>query len=91
MSNSPRWALIATPTAIYNEQWMEIYVPDVNKFIKERGGDVARTMCIDAEGDETNYEAYKGRAHKLFHEFRNAVRLGNGERIGTDKATEVKP
>ena len=53
--------------------------------------DLARAMCVDAEGDEANYEAYKGRAHKLFHEFRNAVRLGNGERIGTDKATEVKP
>ena len=52
MSNSPRWALIATPTAIYNEQWMEIYVPDVNKFIKERGGDVARYVVETSHGTQ---------------------------------------
>lgn len=46
--------------------------------------DLARAMCRDAEGDIANYEAYKGRAHKLFHEFRNAVRLPDGGRIGTD-------
>lgn len=52
--------------------------------------DLARTMCIDNEGAPDNYEAYKGRAHKLFHEFRNAVRLPGGERIGTDTSTEVR-
>ena len=46
--------------------------------------DLARAMCADAEGTATNYEAYKGRAHKLFHEFRNALRLPGGERLGTD-------
>jgi hypothetical protein len=52
--------------------------------------DLARAMCRDAEGDTANYEAYKGRAHKLFHEFRNAVRLPDGGRLGTDISyTEV--
>jgi len=32
---------------------------------------LARVMCQDNEGNDGNYEAYKGRAHKLFHEFRN--------------------
>ena len=31
---------------------------------------LARAMCSDNEGTDANYEAYKGRAHKLFHEFR---------------------
>lgn len=48
--------------------------------------DLARAMCADAEGADANYAAYKGRAHKLFHEFRNAVRLPGGERLGTDTA-----
>lgn len=52
--------------------------------------DLARAMCQNNEGSTANYEAYKGRAHKLFHEFRNAVRLPGGERIGTDTSyTEV--
>ena len=47
--------------------------------------DLARAMCRDNEGgNDANYEAYKGRAHKLFHEFRAAVRLPGGERLGTD-------
>lgn len=50
--------------------------------------DLARAMCVDAEGTPANYEAYKGRAHKLFHEFRNAVRLPGGERLGTDVSWE---
>jgi len=50
--------------------------------------DLARAMCADAEGSIDNYEAYKGRAHKLFHEFRNAVRLPGGERIGVDVSNQ---
>jgi hypothetical protein len=46
--------------------------------------DLARTMCRDNEGNDANYEAYKGRAHKLFHEFRNNVRLPGGDKLGTD-------
>jgi hypothetical protein len=47
--------------------------------------DLARSMCRDNEGgSEVNYEAYKGRAHKLFHEFRTSVRLPSGDRLGTD-------
>jgi hypothetical protein len=46
--------------------------------------DLARAMCRDAEGNDANYANYKGRAHKLFHEFRAAVRLPNGDKIGTD-------
>ena len=46
--------------------------------------DLARAMCRDNEGNEGNYNAYKGRAHPLFHEFRKAVHLPNGERLGTD-------
>ena len=46
--------------------------------------DLARAMCRDNEGNEGNYNAYKGRAHPLFHEFRKAVRLPNGDRLGTD-------
>lgn len=34
---------------------------------------LARAMCADNEGNDANYEAYKGRAHKLFHEFRNTT------------------
>jgi hypothetical protein len=49
--------------------------------------DLARAMCRDNEGSEVNYEAYKGRAHKLFHEFRAAVRLPGGDRFGTDIST----
>jgi len=49
--------------------------------------DLARAMCRDNEGgSEANYEAYKGRAHKLFHEFRASVRLPGGARLGTDIA-----
>lgn len=52
--------------------------------------DLARAMCQNNEGSTANYEAYKGRAHKLFHEFRSAVRLPGGDRIGTDIShTEV--
>ena len=47
--------------------------------------DLARAMCRDNEGgNDANYEAYKGRAHKLFHEFRASVRLPGGEKLGTD-------
>ena len=47
--------------------------------------DLARAMCRDNEGgSDANYEAYKGRAHKLFHEFRAAVHLPNGDRLGVD-------
>ena len=46
--------------------------------------DLARAMCRDAEGNDANYANYKGRAHPLFHEFRKAVRLPNGDRLGTD-------
>ena len=50
--------------------------------------DLARAMCRDNEaGGESNYEAYKGRAHKLYHEFRNAARLPGGDRIGVDIST----
>ena len=42
---------------------------------------LARVMCRDNEGNDGNYEAYKGRAHKLFHEFRNnyATDITGGE------------
>ena len=47
--------------------------------------DLARAMCRDNEaGSDANYEAYKGRAHKLFHEFRAAVRLPSGAKLGID-------
>lgn len=46
--------------------------------------DLARAMCRDNEGNDANYVAYKGRAHKLFHEFRNNVRLPGGDKLGTD-------
>jgi len=37
--------------------------------------DLARAMCRDNEGDDANYEAYKGRAFDLFHEFRKGGAL----------------
>ena len=46
--------------------------------------DLARAMCQDNEGNTANYEAYKGRAFDLFHEFRNSVRLPTGDKFGTD-------
>lgn len=46
--------------------------------------DLARAMCRDNEGTDANYEAYKGRAHPLFHQFRKSIRLPNGDRLGTD-------
>lgn len=46
--------------------------------------DLARAMCTEAEGNTANYEAYKGRAHPLFHAFRAAVRPPNGDRLGVD-------
>lgn len=47
--------------------------------------DLARAMCRDNEGgNDVNYEAYKGRAHKLFHETRKSIRLPNGDKLGTD-------
>jgi hypothetical protein len=49
--------------------------------------DLARAMCRDQEGDTANYEDYKSRAHRLFHEFRESVRIPVGkldERLGTD-------
>lgn len=49
---------------------------------------LARAMCEDAEGSDRNYEAYKGRAHTLFHEFRRSVRLPGGERLGTDTSKQ---
>ncbi|MBK8772612.1 MAG: hypothetical protein IPM06_19605 [Rhizobiales bacterium] len=52
--------------------------------------DLARAMCADNEGGSTdNYEAYKGRAHPLFHAFRENIRLPSGDRLGTDIAAEV--
>ncbi|MBP8294089.1 MAG: hypothetical protein KAX65_15040 [Caldilineaceae bacterium] len=41
--------------------------------------DLARAMCRDNEGDDASYEAYKGRAHKLFHEFRASVGFVGGD------------
>jgi len=42
--------------------------------------DLARSMCRDNEGgSDANYEAYKGRAHKLFHEFRASVGFVGGD------------
>lgn len=35
--------------------------------------DLARAMCRDNEGNDSNYEVYKGRAHKLFHDYRKTV------------------
>lgn len=46
--------------------------------------DLARTMARYATGDAGNYEAYKSRAHKLFHAFRQSARLPGGERLGVD-------
>ena len=46
--------------------------------------DLARAMCQDNEGNTANYEAYKGRAFDLFHEFRNSVRLPGGDKLGVD-------
>lgn len=50
--------------------------------------DIARRMSIAETGNVDAYERYKGIAHKLFHEFRNAVRLPGGERLGTDVSWE---
>ena len=36
---------------------------------------LARAMCADNEGSDANYEAYKGRAHKLFHDYRRGGTL----------------
>lgn len=33
--------------------------------------DLARLICAEETGNTDNYEAYKSRAHKLFHEFRD--------------------
>jgi hypothetical protein len=50
--------------------------------------DLARAMCRDNEGgSDAGYEAYKGRAHKLFHEFRAAVHLPSGDKLGVDVTT----
>ena len=46
--------------------------------------DIARRMSLIDTGSPDEYERYKGIAHKLFHEFRTAVRLPGGERLGTD-------
>jgi len=46
--------------------------------------DLARAMARHATGDAGNYEAYKSRAHKLFHAFRQSARLPGGERLGVD-------
>lgn len=45
--------------------------------------DLARAMA-EADGDVKHYEAYKSRAHKLFHAFRQSARLPGGERLGVD-------
>ena len=50
--------------------------------------DIARRMSIAETGSVDAYERYKGIAHKLFHEFRNAVRLPSGERLGADISRE---
>lgn len=46
--------------------------------------DLARTMAKHATGNADSYEAYKSRAHRLFHAFRSEVRLPNGGKLGTD-------
>lgn len=43
--------------------------------------DIARLMA-DADGGD--YNVYKSTASAYFHAFRNAVRLSNGDRLGTD-------
>lgn len=50
--------------------------------------DLARTMARHATGSDATHEAYKSRAHKLFHQFRANVRLPGGERLGTDLTQE---
>ena len=52
--------------------------------------DLARTMANYAMGDEKNFEAYKSRAHRLFHAFRNNVRLPNGGVLGVDTTKEER-
>lgn len=49
---------------------------------------LARTMSRHATGNENNYEAYKSRAHKLFHDFRNSARLPGGHPLGVDITKE---
>jgi len=44
--------------------------------------DLARAMAA-AEGKGRDYKAFKGLAHKLFHDFRKAVRV-NGQPLGLD-------
>lgn len=46
--------------------------------------DLARAMARHATGNEADYEAYKSRAHKLYHQFRQSARLPGGERFGVD-------
>ena len=52
--------------------------------------DLARTMARYATGNDANFEAYKSRAHRLFHEFRNNVRLPNGGAFGVDTTKEER-
>lgn len=49
---------------------------------------LARAMALYATGADANYEVYKSRAHKLFHEFRNNVRLPGGHPLGVDITQE---
>lgn len=46
--------------------------------------DLARAMAEHQTGNADSYEAYKSRAHRLFHAFRSEVRLPNGGKLGTD-------
>lgn len=46
--------------------------------------DLARAMCRAESGIEANYEAYKSVAHAYYHQFRAAVRLPSGQRLGVD-------
>jgi len=66
--------------------WFATHPAALSGPIKPPNGisDLARAMCLSVEGSDTNYENYKGRAHPLFHAFRNSVRLPSGDKLDTD-------
>ena len=66
--------------------WFATHPAALSGPIKPPNGisDLARAMCVANEGNDANYENYKGRAHPLFHAFRNSVRLPGGDKLGTD-------
>ena len=41
-------------------------------------------MAEQQTGSPAGFENYKSRAHKLYHDFRGAVRLPGGEALGVD-------